>query len=162
MINVSGSAFLDLFAGTGAVGCEAASRSASQVTLVENSVKALEIIKKNCAVLKGALPEEMKIEICKTDVMKFAASKSLQTKYDWIFCDPPYGWARSEKLISRIVKSALLTQGGTLIWEASKRSIPDTDFEPVKQKRYGDTILLFYEQINLPQRTQRSQSKSKS
>ena len=145
MIDVSGSAFLDLFAGTGAVGCEAASRGARIVTMAENSAKALAIIKKNCAALKGALGENTNIDIRRTDAMKFAAAKSSQIKYDYLFCDPPYDWRDSEKLISRIAKSGLLADDSLLIWEASKRSIPKTDFEPVKIKRYGDTRLLFYD-----------------
>jgi len=153
MIDVSGSSFLDLFAGTGAVGCEAASRGARLVTMVENSAKALAIIKKNADAVKNATSEETKIDIRRIDVMKLAAGRSSQIKYDYIFCDPPYGWPKSEKLISHISKSNLPAPGGALIWEASKRSLPETEFEPSKVKRYGDTILLFYENINLPQRT---------
>ena len=145
MIDAGGSSFLDLFAGTGAVGCEAASRGARRVTMVENSAKALAIIKKNSAALEGALTEMPKFEIIRHDVMKFVAGKSSQTRYDWIFCDPPYDWTRSEKLISHIVENSLLEPGGVLIWEASKRSLPETEVEPSKVKRYGDTVLLFYD-----------------
>jgi len=145
MIDAGGSSFLDLFAGTGAVGCEAASRRARRVTMVENSVKALAVIKKNVDALKGSLSEMPKLEIIRHDVMKFAARRSSQTKYDYIFCDPPYGWTASEKLISHISKSGLLAPDGALIWEASKRSLPETEFEPSKVKRYGDTTLLFYD-----------------
>ena len=144
IIDVSGSSFLDLFAGTGAVGCEAASRGARLVTMVENSAKALAIIKKNVDALHGMTSEEAKIEIQRADVMKFSSQKT----YDYLFCDPPYDWPSSEKLISNIAKSGLLAPDSVLIWEASKRSIPQTEFEPVKQKRYGDTILLFYENLN--------------
>ena len=145
MIDVSGSSFLDLFAGTGAVGCEAASRGARLVTMVENYDKALAIIKKNVGALKGRLTEMPKCEIVRHDAMKFTAGKSPQIKYDYLFCDPPYDWTEGEKLISQIAKSGLFAPGSVLIWEASKRSIPKTDFEPVKLKRYGDTILLFYD-----------------
>jgi len=142
MIDAGGSSFLDLFAGTGAVGCEAASRGARRVTMVENSAKAIAVIKKNAAALPDA-----QMDIRRADVMKFVAARSSRIQYDWIFCDPPYGWPGSEKLISRIVENSLLEPGGVLIWEASKRSLPDTEFEPSKVKRYGDTILLFYENI---------------
>lgn len=148
MIDVSGSSFLDLFAGTGAVGCEAASRGAEQVTMVENSLKAIAIIKKNVAALASALGEKANIEIRKIDAMKFVAGKSSQIKYDYLFCDPPYDWPHSGKLISQIAAGGLLSPDGLLIWEASKRNLPETDFEPVKMKRYGDTTLLFYEDIN--------------
>jgi len=144
MIDAGGSTFLDLFAGTGAVGCEAASRGALRVTMVENSVKALAIIKKNVGALEGTLSEIPKFEIIPHDVMKFAAGKRPRIKYDYIFCDPPYDWKQSVKLISLIAKSGLLKTDGMLIWEASKRSLPETEFEPVKVKRYGDTMLLFY------------------
>lgn len=145
MIDAGGSSFLDLFAGTGAVGCEAASRGAPLVTMVENSAKAIAVIKKNTAALEDALGEMPEFETVRADVMKFAARKSSRTRYDWIFCDPPYDWKSGEKLISRISKSGLLADGGALIWEASKRSLPETKFEPSKVKRYGDTTLLFYD-----------------
>ncbi|MFQ5431168.1 MAG: 16S rRNA (guanine(966)-N(2))-methyltransferase RsmD [Nitrospinota bacterium] len=148
MIDVGGASFLDLFAGTGAVGCEAASRGALRVTMVENSAKALSIIKRNIAAITGAVGEETKIKIRRTDVMKFSAAISSRVKYDYIFCDPPYGWPESKKLISHISKRGLLEPGGVLIWEASKRCLPETEFEPSKVKRYGDTTLLFFEKVD--------------
>jgi 16S rRNA (guanine966-N2)-methyltransferase len=153
MIDVSGGAFLDLFAGTGAVGCEAASRGAERVTMVENSARAVGIIKKNVAALKSAAGEGAEMEIRNMDIMKFIGRKRSNVKYRWIFCDPPYDWRQSEKLVTRIAGSGLVGPGGTLIWEASKRRLPETAFEPAKIKRYGDTVLLFYEQLDQQQRT---------
>ena len=148
MIDCTGGSFLDLFAGTGAVGCEAASRGAVRVTLVESSAKALAIMKKNVAAVTEAIGEGAALETVHADAVKFVGRKRTGKKYDYLFCDPPYDFGQSEKLFSQIVKSEILEPGGTLIWEASKRSTPETDFEPVKVKRYGDTVLLFYENLH--------------
>ena len=148
MIDVTGGSFLDLFAGTGAVGCEAASRGAARVTMVESSAKAMATVKKNAGAVTQAIGEGAAIKTVHGDAVKFVGRKRTGKKYDWIFCDPPYDFGQSETLISHIVKSEILEPGGTLIWEASKRSLPKTEFEPSKVKSYGDTVLLFYE--NLP------------
>lgn len=145
MIDCTGGSFLDLFAGTGAVGCEAASRGAARVTMVESSAKALTILKKNVDAVTWAIGEEPVIKTVHGDAVKFVNSKRHRKKYDWLFCDPPYDFGQSEKLIDRIVKSKILEPGGTLIWESSKKKQPEASVEPVKIKRYGDTVLLFYD-----------------
>lgn len=145
MIDCTGGSFLDLFAGTGAVGLEAASRGAARVTLVESSAKALATVKKNAAAVTQAIGEGVVIKTVHGDAVKFARTERTGKKYDWIFCDPPYDFGQSEKLISHIIKSKILEPGGTLIWEASKKRVPQAAVEPSKVKRYGDTVLLFYD-----------------
>ncbi len=83
--DLSGLSCLDLFAGSGILGFEAASRGAAQVTLVENDRKVFSQLQQNAAALK--FPH---IELVCGDALKFAPTR----RFDLILLDPPYhqGW----------------------------------------------------------------------
>jgi 16S rRNA (guanine966-N2)-methyltransferase len=83
--DLSGQHCLDLFAGSGALGFEAASRGASRVLMVEKSAKAAAQIRANQAKL-GA----RNIEIAEADALRLAASLA-PGSFDVIFLDPPFG-----------------------------------------------------------------------
>ena len=74
---------LDLFAGSGALGFEAASRGAARSVLVERSPKAFAALKDNAALLQGE-----NLQIIREDALKFVASTEL--RFDLVFLDPPY------------------------------------------------------------------------
>lgn len=87
---------LDLFAGSGALGFEAASRGATRVVMVEQAPKVLAALHENREVLN----KPAAVEIIRADALQYLAST--KTKFDLIFLDPPYkkGWiARLEPLI---------------------------------------------------------------
>ncbi len=147
MIHVEGGAFLDLFGGTGAVACEAVSRGAESVTIVENSKRALAIIKKNLALVTADEGVKAKVEIHCADAPKFLAGEASGGKYDFIFCDPPYDRSDAGLLLEEITRNSLMKPGGVFILETSSRNskkIPELKREPYKTKRYGDTTLLFF------------------
>jgi len=146
MIDVSGGFFLDLFAGTGAVGCEAASRGAVHVTMVEKNRQAAAIARKNTAAVKSALGGGPDMRLVNSDVMKFLANAEGRVEYGWVFADPPYRWENTGLLVEMIFKSKALSVCGTVIVEAPSRALPETDMKPARVKRYGDTSLLFFEQ----------------
>jgi 16S rRNA (guanine(966)-N(2))-methyltransferase RsmD len=83
--DLSGWRCLDLFAGSGVLGFEAASRGADEVVLVERDARALQTLKSHLAALQ--LP---KVRIVGGDALKFIS----ETRFDLIFLDPPYnkGW----------------------------------------------------------------------
>lgn len=92
---------LDLFAGSGALGFEAASRGADRVIMVEQAAKVLAALHENHELLHkpGA------VEIIRADAIQYLSST--QSKFDLIFLDPPYGkgWiSRLERLIPGVLK----------------------------------------------------------
>lgn len=90
---------LDLFAGSGALGFEAASRGAAKVVMVEHAPRVLAALETNASLLAPA----GRLEIVRSDAVKFAASTSL--RFDVLFLDPPYrqGWIdRLVPLLPRI------------------------------------------------------------
>lgn len=114
--DLNGLSCLDLFAGSGALGFEAASRGASQVLLVETESKVVAALEANRKML-GAGGQ---LEIVRSDAVKFAVATPL--RFDLLFLDPPYhqGWIeRVAPLLPRIlaeeaviyVESELLLEG---------------------------------------------------
>ena len=78
---------LDLYAGTGSFGLECISRNAKNVFFVENKKEAIKTLEKN--IKKLNVSKNTQIMSC--DVFKFLKErKNSQTKFDLIFCDPPF------------------------------------------------------------------------
>lgn len=87
LTTIAGSRVLDLYAGSGAVGLEAASRGASSVDLVDNSDKAARVMSKNCALVSPSVPN-CTIRVHRSSVAGYVGASS-QT-WDIVFIDPPY------------------------------------------------------------------------
>jgi len=98
--DMSGLSCLDLFAGSGALGFEAASRGAAKVVLVENAPGALAALEENHKMLGAS----ERLEIVRSDAVKFASLTAL--RFDVLFLDPPFnrGWIdRLAPLLPRIL-----------------------------------------------------------
>ena len=98
---LDGKICLDLFAGSGALGFEAASRGAAQVVLIEQAAKVLAALQANAKMI-GNPPS---LEIKRADAIQYLLSTKMN--FDLIFLDPPFnqGWLdRLEPLLSRVSK----------------------------------------------------------
>lgn len=122
---------LDLFAGSGALGLEAASRGAAEVVLVENNPKACAIIRDNIAVVGHGN--------CRVEEMK--ASTYLATApreyFDMVIADPPYDLA--DEAIQEMLEALIptLVDGAAVVIERHKDSAPTqwpAGFSPTPQK----------------------------
>ena len=145
---LEGTVWLDLFAGTGAVGIEALSRGASMVYFVEKSAKAAELIRQNL----HSLGLEEGFRIIQQDV-KRVISRLVEEKVsaDFIFLDPPY---RMEQIYGRTLQflgeSRLPRPGGLVIAEHQKKFDPGEKFPSLHRYRkleQGDAALSFYRKI---------------
>lgn len=130
--------FLDLFAGSGAIGIEALSRSAKEVVFVEKSGRILRVLKDNLKSLDLPVSRrecEDKIRIIGKDVLKIVDRTDILSikGYDIVFADPPYNRGFISKLIP------LLPSSSIIILEHSKRE----EISGGKDYRFGDTILTF-------------------
>jgi 16S rRNA (guanine966-N2)-methyltransferase len=146
---ISNSRFLDIFAGTGAVGIEALSRGASHATFIENHAPSATLIRKNLASLKI----NSGITIIRADAL--CALETLEAKinsdapgYDYIFVDPPYAAvADYSHVVQYLGASRLLDNNGILIVEHRKTfSLPDSvgSLGRLRLLRQGDAALSFY------------------
>jgi len=142
---LSGTVWLDLYAGTGAVGIEALSRSAEMVYFVETSKPAAALIADN---LKS-LGIESGFKIVKTDVAKALAPLGAQgIEADFVFLDPPYR-LREEyaRTLAALAQSKLLRSSTVVIAEHEKRFDPGKAYSGLHRERkleQGDTALSFY------------------
>ncbi len=138
---INGCRFLDLFAGTGAVGIEAISRGANPCYFVEKSSDALKVLKKNL-VCTGFTNEGTVLFL---DV--FQAVKLLEKEkqvFDYIFLDPPYKYPFLTEVLHSLAAGTLVNPAGLVIVEhsaANKDWLDRQPFSLLKQKRYGDTSL---------------------
>lgn len=135
---------LDLYAGTGAIGIEALSRSAVHVTAVESQAASLKLLHHN--VKDCGMAEQIKIEA--RTVRQFLARPELWAgPYDIVFADPPYDMTYDLEDIFSTVAPSLASPGAWLMVEhASKSSLPEqlgaATFS--KRYRYGDTSLSLF------------------
>ncbi|MBI1739888.1 MAG: 16S rRNA (guanine(966)-N(2))-methyltransferase RsmD [Acidobacteriales bacterium] len=139
------SVWLDLYAGSGAVGIEALSRGAGMVYFVESSKAAAELIGEN---LKS-LGIESGFRIVKAEVGKALAQLEAQgVAADFVFLDPPYRMREEyAKTLGMLAASQLLRESSVVIAEHEKRFDPGEEFAGLRRHRklgQGDAGLSFY------------------
>lgn len=123
---------LDLFSGTGQMGIECLSRGANLVDFVDNSQKAVNLIKEN---LKAC---EINQKVNQTDYATFL--QSCNKKYNIVFLDPPYKTNLVNMSINFINDFKLLEKYGIIVCETSideEIDITNTDFVVQKTYKYG-------------------------
>lgn len=131
--------FLDLFAGSGAMGLEALSRGAAHATFIDKGRPAITTIKKNIATLK----EESHTTVITSDVL--SALKRLTGPFDIIYVDPPYGQGLSTQVLCALDKLNLLVPGGLLFIEDSSTEEPELqNLKRTKERRVGRATLIEY------------------
>jgi 16S rRNA (guanine(966)-N(2))-methyltransferase RsmD len=146
---VSGSRFLDLFAGTGAIGIEALSRGAAQVSFVENHAPAVALIRRNLE----SLPVKSGVTILATDALRALATlnekkKSGDPPFDYIFVDPPYAAAEEyARVLHFLGTSDFLSPSTMVIVEHHhKFNFPEQlgALRRVRILKQGDAALSFF------------------
>jgi 16S rRNA (guanine966-N2)-methyltransferase len=137
---VEGERVLDLFAGSGALGIEALSRAATQVTFVDSDVAAVTSIRKNI--------DRLGIE--EASIVRADAGRFLETaarrgeQWSLVFCDPPYRLAHrlGRDLEARL--QPVLTPQARIVCESSQRQPLVLGFPLMTERRYGDTLICIY------------------
>ena len=133
---------LDLYSGTGSFGLECLSREAGNVCFIENSKESIKILRKNIEklnlnntskIFSGDVFQEIeKGEICKS-------------KFNLIFCDPPFKNIDVERLINLIIKKNLLKENGIIVLhrnKTSKENFPNK-FKIIDERIYGLSRIIF-------------------
>ena len=139
--------FLDLCAGSGAVGIEALSRGAAHVTFVDRSRKMYALIETN---LKSLDVSDDEIEVVSREALEFLRrrSKTEGAPFDIIFFDPPYAMDYEAELDFIGEHTArMLPKGGVIIVEHHKKKELREEFGELRRYRMlkqGDSCLSFY------------------
>ena len=134
--------FLDLYAGSGAVGLEAWSRGASEIYLIEKNKELADQLSK--IVIRFNQDQLGVVKVENMDVIDWL--KKTTCKFDIVFADPPYNLIDDFKIIlDAIYDSSILTPESILVYELRNKEkiIIDKKWDIVREKRYGKTKILF-------------------
>lgn len=138
--------FIDLFGGSGAMGIEALSRGVPQAYFFDISRDSVGVIKKN---LKLAGYENRAKVTCCPAAEGLSLLERNAVRCDVIFMDPPYkDGVEAVTLIKKISDKKILNSDGIIMMEHEKSVIMPLEinlFEKTKEKKYGSTIVSFYE-----------------
>ena len=148
--NIVDSVFLDLFAGSGAIGIEAISEGVRFAVFVEKNLVALRVIKENIKML-GI---ENQALIIKQDVLNFMKSpfsfESFKEKFDFVFLDPPYASRLAKEVVQKLTDFPFLNKDCIVIAEHSTEEILEETYkekyplQKFEEKKYGTIAVSYY------------------
>jgi 16S rRNA (guanine(966)-N(2))-methyltransferase RsmD len=150
---VAGARFLDLFAGSGAIGIEALSRGAEEVVFVELNSKAQAVIYQNLAKCRFLDSESEEKKSKNWILLKSNALHALKVlaerdhQFDLVYVDPPYADGLYEETLVALAHSPLLAESAQVIAEHHHKTVLQESYDKLKlfkSRQIGDTCLSFY------------------
>lgn len=143
LTDLTGARFLDLYAGTGAVGIEAWSRGAAEVLLVESDPRAVRAIRSNLDTL--GVSGEVRVV---AGPVRTVLAGGTAAPYDVVFADPPYDLPAAQlvEMQRALLAGGWLPPEALLVIERATRSGPVTwvdSITEVRARRYGETMLWY-------------------
>jgi 16S rRNA (guanine966-N2)-methyltransferase len=132
---VTDAVVLDLFAGTGALGLEALSRGAAQVTFVDSGRAAGKLLTEN---IKKARAQDQARVIARDAMRLGPAPEALASL---VFLDPPYGQNLGARALE--ANSDWIAPEALVVWEERGEQDAPQEFARLDARRYGDTTLTF-------------------
>ena len=141
--DIEGARVLDLFAGTGALGLEAASRGASAVWLVDNHSGATSVLEANIALVAKPLTHSPTLRSVTSSVAKFLAGAA-RSEVSLVFLDPPYDYSPSALNDHLVSLHPWLAPDALVVVERSSKGEPPQfpeGYEVLSPKTYGDTTV---------------------
>ena len=130
--DLDGCSVLDLFAGSGILGFEAASRGAVAVTFVDNDRRNVQLIHMNSQILQ----DQVDLKVIRKESIHYLR---VRHEYDIIFADPPYGKIDLFKLVEKCL-TTLLNNGRFVLETSSRESIPVGG----SSKKFGDSMITIW------------------
>ncbi len=135
---------IDLFAGTGNISYEFASRGAIEVVAVDNHFKCIDFINSTVEMLKLE-----NLKVVRADVFKFL--NYCKPGFDLIFADPPYDMQRIEIIVQKVFERNLLSADGWLIIEHAATNNFSAMNTFMEERKYGRVHFSFFRNSNLLQ-----------
>lgn len=142
--SVIDSRWLDLFAGTGSVGIEALSRGARHVVFVDKAHQAIATLRRNLE-MTGLRD---RAEIVRGDAFRYLHQATPDAPFDYIYVAPPQYRDMWRQALVALDEKPLLTEKGLIIVQIHPKEwepLPLQRLALCDQRRYGSTLLLFYE-----------------
>jgi 16S rRNA (guanine(966)-N(2))-methyltransferase RsmD len=151
--DIPGAHFLDLFAGSGAIGIEALSRGAGEVVFVELNSQAQAVIYQNLAKCRFLDSERGGEKTKNWILLKSNALHALKVlaerhhQFDLVYVDPPYADGLYEETLTALARSSLLAESALVIAEHHHKTVLQESYDKLnltKNRQIGDTCLSFY------------------
>ncbi|MCK6065639.1 MULTISPECIES: 16S rRNA (guanine(966)-N(2))-methyltransferase RsmD [Microbacterium] len=139
-----GARVADLYAGSGALGLEAASRGAAAVDFVEKAPEAASVLRRNAARVaqSGRLSAPLRVHRAAVTTFLTAAARG---PYDLVFLDPPYDLPDADLAAALTALAGRLSEDAVVIVERARRSPEppwaDAGLEALRTRAYGDTVM---------------------
>ncbi|MBG6239932.1 16S rRNA (guanine966-N2)-methyltransferase [Mycetocola sp. CAN_C7] len=145
---VHGAQVLDLYAGSGALGLEAASRGAVEVVLVERAATAAAVCRDNAKAVQKAAPSKLTVTVAARSAQSYL--DAAVGSFDLVFLDPPYDLPEPELESNLAALVRLLSGDALVVVERSSRS-PEPSWpaglSPIRSKKYGETLVWWAEPV---------------
>lgn len=135
---IADSRWLDLFAGSGAIGIEALSRGAVSCLFVDNSPRCCRIIRANLQALAASERGEIRCGEANALCRRLIAEKR---RYDFVFADPPYDKSRHYQQVMDSAAGLLAADGLLILEHKAGTNWQSDNFTVVKVRQYGDSFL---------------------
>ena len=137
---VAGAAVLDLYAGIGTLGIEAASRGAEGVVFVERDSRCRAVLRQNLA----SLGLDRGVRIAAGDAARVVRALGRRgERFDLVLVDPPYAAGEAGRALEAVVAAGVLAPGATVVLESGRRHpvrVP-AGLAAIDERRYGDTVV---------------------
>ncbi|MBQ6359641.1 MAG: 16S rRNA (guanine(966)-N(2))-methyltransferase RsmD [Lachnospiraceae bacterium] len=141
---IPGARFLDLFAGSGAIGIEALSRGAAECVFAEKDMRAVKVIRENLRHTK--LDADARVMPGDAGVVLAGLDREGRS-FDIIFMDPPYAGGFYESILTFLSSSALLNDDTVIVAEAALQEdfsfLEDTGLSEYRRKEYKTNMHVF-------------------
>lgn len=140
--SLEGESFVDLYAGSGAVGLEALSRGASEAHLVENHAQSWALLKANAEAVLGKGAGAARAVLTRADALAWCRKLRAEGRtFAYVFADPPF---QDDFTALKDAVLGVLAPGGTAVIQYPSRNPPVWAGEAAKLKKYGDSGLAFF------------------
>ena len=139
-----GSRWLDLFSGSGVMGCEALQRGAVMVLAVESNPRTARICEQNLGLIQKDCQCESSVKVIRSEVISWLSRSWKEPGFDLVYLDPPYMKGLHQPVLDKLLSGTWLNPGSLVICEhsGSNRLEAGDGWKLVDQRRYGATGLL--------------------
>lgn len=152
-----GALWLDLFCGSGVMGCEALQKGAAAVVAVDQDRRMQAITRSNLEAVAKGLPKPVAVEVVAQEVLRWLGAGARQRYggspmaqgFDLIYADPPYSAGLYGAVAAAVSKGTWLKPAGLMLWEHATTTEPDvpSGWKTVKHKHYGSSSVLMLQQV---------------
>ena len=142
-----GAHWLDLFCGSGVMGCEALLRGAAQVVAVERDRRVGATARSNLELVASSLQPRPSVQVIQQEAIRWLGSAQGES-FDLVYADPPYAAGLYGAVAKAVKQGGWLNSHGLLLMECSSTALPTNSdgafggWELLKHKRYGSSSVL--------------------